>query len=334
MKRVVLFGPEDVRLEEANEPKPGPRDAVVRVHACGICGSDVGYVELGGLVGPGPEPLPLGHELAGIVEAVGAQVEGFAPGARVVVNPLGAGNAIGNGGAQGGFAPYLLVRNAADGGCLFHVPDEVPLDLAALSEPIGVGMNAVDQSAAQPGDKVVVFGAGPIGLASIASLRHRGVDDVVAVDLSPRRLELAAALGARETLAAGEQDVWTQLRALHGEESLYGMPCAGSDAYIEASGAAVVIPEIVANAKPNARLSVVAVHRSEVPVSFLFVMMKQLHIVGAMEYPDDYTRTLELLGSRDMSPMVTHRFPLDRFDEALGVARDPSAGGKVMIELA
>jgi threonine dehydrogenase-like Zn-dependent dehydrogenase len=276
--------------------------------------------------------MPLGHELAGTVEAVGAEVEGFAPGARVVVNPLAGGNAIGNGAPQGGFAPYLLVPNAAAGGALFDVPDEIPFDVAALAEPIGVGMNAVDQSGAQPGEKVVVFGAGPIGLTSVASLKHRGVDDIISIDLSARRLELARKLGAKQTLDAGKDDVWERLRELCGTESLYGMPCAGADAYIEASGAPV-IPEIVANAKPNARISVVALHRNDVPVNFMLVMMKQLHLVGAMEYPDDYTRTLELIRNRDMSPMVTHRFPLARFHDALDVARDPAAGGKIMIEL-
>ena len=91
------------------------------------------------------------------------------------------------------------------------------------------------------------------------------------------------------------------------------------------------VKEILSNAKPNARLSIVALHRSEVPVNFLLVMMKQLHLVGAMEYPDDYTLSLDVLSETDVSPMVTHRFPLERFDEALEVARDSSAGAKVMI---
>ncbi len=331
MQRVELFGPDDVRLVDVDEPVPGPRDAVVRVEACGICGSDIGYIKLGGLAGPTGEPMPLGHELAGTVHAVGAEVQGFTPGLRVVVNPLGAGNAIGNGGSTRGFAPYLLVSNAADGGCLFEVPADVPLRSAALAEPIGVGMNAVDQTGAQPGDKLVVFGAGPIGLTAVASARHMGIDDVVSVDLSTRRLDIARKLGARETIDAGSEDVWARLRELHGTELLYGMPCAGSDAYVEASGAPI-IPDIVGNAKPNATVSVVALHRSEVSVNFMLVMMKQLHIVGAMEYPDDYTRTLELLAARDMSPMATHHFPLEQFDEALAVARDPNAGGKIVVE--
>ena len=127
--------------------------------------------------------------------------------------------------------------------------------------------------------------------------------------------------------------MWERLRELHGIESLYGMPCAGADAYIEASGAPSVIPEIVANAKPDARVSIVALHRGEVPVSFLLVMMKQLHLVGAMEYPDDYTRTLELLSKRDLRPMLTHHFALEQFHEALAVAKNPAEGGKIMTDV-
>ena len=334
MKQVNVHGPEDVRLDEVPEPEPGPRDAVVRVRVCGICGTDLRYVRLGGLAGPTAAPMPLGHELAGVVEAVGAEVDDLTPGARVVLNPTAGRNMIGNGGREGGFAARLLVRDAASGGRLFRVPDALSDELAALTEPLGVGMNAVDRVEAKPGEKVAVFGAGPIGLAAIATLADRGVEDVVAVDLSPRRLEIARALGARATLDASSQDPWQQLRALHGEEPVLGAPMAGTDAYVEASGAGAVIAGVLQHAKGEARLSVVALHDEPRPVSFLLVMMKQLTIRGAMEYPEDYGAALALLSRRDLSPLISHRFPLEQFHDALAVARDPQAGGKVMIEMA
>lgn len=331
MKRVELHGPDDVRLVEVPVPEPGPRDAVIRVAACGICGSDVKYVRQGGLAGPARQPMPLGHELAGVVESVGAEVD-LSPGARVVLNPLGAGNMIGNGGAEGGFAPRLLVRNAAAGESLLVVPDDLSIEIAALAEPLGVGMNAVDQVEANPGDKVAVFGAGPIGLAAIASLRDRGIEDVVAIDLSSRRLDLAKQLGARATIHASGSDLWQTLRELHGTEPVLGAPMVATDCYVEASGAKAVLQQIPGQAKRNARVSIVALHYEEVPISFLLVMLKQLTLRGAMEYPEDYGRTLELLSRNDLSPMITHRFPLDRFHEGLEVARDPQLGGKVMID--
>jgi threonine dehydrogenase-like Zn-dependent dehydrogenase len=164
-------------------------------------------------------------------------------------------------------------------------------------------------------------------------LRDRGVEDVVAVDLSPRRLEIARALGARATIDAGSEDPWQRLRALHGESPVLGAKMLGSDAYVEASGAADVITQIVQQAKALARLSVVALHSQEIPVNFLLVMIKQLTIRGAMEYPEDFEDSLGLLARWDLSPMISHHFPLERFADALAVARDPRAGGKVLIDL-
>ncbi len=322
-----------MRLDEVPEPQLGPRDALLRVAACGICGTDLGYIRVGGVMAPTRRPLALGHELAGVVEALGSEVRGLSVGARVALHPGAAGNAIGNGGSEGGFAPRLLVRNAADGKSLFALPDALPFEHAALAEPLGVGMNAVDRTEAKPGEKAVVFGAGPIGLAAVAALRDRGVSDVISVDLSDHRLALARKLGARETLNAGSDDVWAGIRRHHGESPVLGAPMAATDVYVEASGVGSVIQAILNHAKSEARLSVVALHRSEVPVSFLLVLMKQLTIRGAMEYPADFGRAIELLSRVDLSAMITHRFPLARFGDALGVARDANVAGKVMIEM-
>ena len=329
MKQVNIHGPGKVQLDDADQREPGPRDAVVRVAACGVCGTDVRYVRMGGLT----RPMPIGHELSGVIESTGAEVADLAPGTRVVLNPTASANMIGNGGPEGGFTQQLLVRNAADGGCLFPIPDDLPMHLAALTEPLGVGMNAVDRSDVTSDDRVAVFGAGPIGLSAIATLRDRGISDVVAIDLSPRRLELATALGARATINASEQDPWVELKKLHGEEPLMGMPMAGTDVFIEASGAGKVITDVLQSSKAESRLTVVALHEQPVNVSFLWVMMKQLTIRGAMEYPADYTDAIELLRRWDLSPMITHRFPLERIGEAIEVATDPSAGGKVMVDI-
>jgi len=338
MIQVRIHGPDDVRLDEVPEPRPGPRDAVVRVAACGICGSDLGYVRLGGLVGPTREPMPIGHELAGVVEAVGSEVSGLAPGDRVALNPSQreGGPVIGNGGPEGGFAPLLLVRDVGGGrrpSRLHALPADMPFEIAALAEPLGVGMNAVDKLRVEPGEKAVVFGAGPVGLSAVASLRDQGVRDIVSVDLSARRLALARELGARATLDAGKLDVWKGLRELHGEVDFMGMPVPASHAYVEASGAASVIPQVIGNARRGARLSVVALHRAPIEVSFLLVLMRELQITGAMEYPEDFARSLAVLAKHDLGPMITHRFPLERFHEGLAVARDAGRAGKVMIQI-
>ena len=147
MLQVRIHGPDDVRLDDVPEPEPGPRDVVLRVASCGICGSDLGYVRLGGVAGPTREPMPLGHELAGFIEAVGSEVRGFEPGERVALDPNGPKGAatIGNGAGEGGFAPLLLVRDAVGEGQparLHKLPDGMSFEIAALAEPLGVGTSA------------------------------------------------------------------------------------------------------------------------------------------------------------------------------------------------
>lgn len=334
MIRAQIHGPDDWRLDEVPEPTCGPADVILEVAACGICGSDVGYAKLGGLAGPTREPMALGHELAGRVSEIGTDVEGFAVGDRVALNPTAAGYSIGNGGPEGGFCRRLLVRGAQRGGNLFSIPDEMSFEIAALAEPLGVGMNAVDRVNVQPGERVAVFGAGPIGLAAIATLIDRGIEDIVSIDLSDTRLEVARALGAPHTINPRRGDAFEGLQDRHGSVSFYGFDSPQTDVYIEASGAGPVLSQIIERAQAGSRVSIVALHRQPIEVNFMTVMMKQMTIQGAMEYPKRFETMIELLGRRDLSAMITHRFPLDAFDEAFRVAQSPSAGAKVMIEVA
>lgn len=330
--QVQIHAPNELRLDRVPTPAAGPRDAVVRVAACGICGSDLGYLKLGGVAGPTDIPMPIGHEFSGVVESVGTEVSGIAPGDRVVVDPQAADNRIGNGGSEGAFTRRLLVRNASEDRCLIPIPDNLSFEMAALAEPLGVGMQAVNRSRARAGEKAVVFGAGPIGLAAVATLRYRGVEDVVAVDLSDTRLEVARKLGARETVNPARDRVGQRIRDIQGTSLVMGAPMADTDLYIEASGAPAVLPQIVRRAKFGARVVVVALHREEIAMNFLLVMMKELELLGSIAQPPDWNDMIEMLEEVDLSAMITHRFPLDRFGEALAVAQDADAGAKVMID--
>ena len=333
MRQVRVHGPDDVRVDEVDPPAPGPRDAVVRVAACGICGSDLSYIRMGGMAGPGPEPLCLGHEMAGVVDWVGAEVDRVRVGDRVVVEP---GNErlgrIGGGGPEGGLTPELLVREA-DSGLLHPVPDALPLEVAAFAEPLAVGMHAVEQADVQPGDGVAVFGCGPIGLAAIATLLDRGHERVVGIDLRPARLALAEGLGAQATLDPGRVDVWDELARLHGTTPFMFGPTPATAAFIEASGSAQVLQQILERGRVGGRLSVVALHYAPVPTSFLMVLMKEFTVRGSMEYPARFADSIDLLARRDLSELITHRFPLDHFDDALAVLQGSKDSGKVMITL-
>ena len=334
MKLARIHAPGKVQLDEVPEPTAGPDDVILDVAACGICGSDVGYVKLGGVQGPSPEPMPIGHELAGTVSFVGSNCESrVAVGDRVALHPGAGGAGLGNGGPEGGFTRKLLVRGAAQGGSLFPIPDSMPFEIAALAEPLGVGMHAVDQADIQPEDKIAVLGAGPIGLSAIATLADRGYDDVVSIDLSDTRLEVARKLGAGHTINPGRQDLWEALGEIHGTDKLYWMDVVGTNVFIEATGVGPLLANVVERCAPETRISVVALHRSPVPIDFMNVLTKQITLRGPIEYPDRYEEMIELLDRRDLSAMITHRFPLNNFLEAFEIARSPDAGAKIMIEI-
>ncbi len=330
MKQIRVHGPNDVRLDDVEPASPGPRDAVVRVAACGICGSDVSYIHMGGLT---KGPMCLGHECAGIVVWVGAEVAGASVGDRVIVHTDGGDTgSLGSGAREGALTHELLVRDAARGR-LYRVPDGMPLRTAALAEPLGVGMQAVNQAAVSAGEKVAVFGCGPIGLMAIATLLDRGIHEVVAIDLSPTRLALAQQLGVQAVLNPTTDDVWAELARLHGSVPFRFGPTPGTDVFIEASGASRVIGEVIQNGRFGGRLSVVALHFEPVPTSYLTVLMKQFHIVGSIEYPTRFEDTIELLGRRDLSPLITHEFPLEQFHDGLALLEGSKDCGKVMITM-
>lgn len=331
MKQVMLHGANDWRLDDIDEPEPGPRDALVRVAACGICGTDVSYIHLGLIPG---HPIPMGHEMAGVVHWLGDEVEGLAVGDRVVVCPSDAGGGpLGTGGPQGGLTPVLHVPEAANGRRLFKVPDGLPLTTAALAEPLAVGMQAVNQSEAKPGDKVAVFGCGPIGLLALATLADRGVEDVVAIDLSPARLALAEEMGAAHVLDPTEVDVWAELARIHGTAPFMFGPTPATDIYIEASGADSVIGDVLQNGRVDGRLVVVALHYRPVETNYVNLLMKQFTIRGSMEYPERFEDAIDLLQRRDLSGLITHQLPLDAFGDGLAVLEGSKDCGKVMITI-
>ncbi len=334
MKQIRIHGPDDVRLDDIDPPDPGPRDIVLQVAACGICGSDVSWVHMGGLAGPSGQPMPLGHELAGIVDSVGADVEDITVGDRVIVYP-GAGDhgRIGSGGPVGGLTPSLLLREARLGQRVFRVPDGVALTVAALAEPLAVGMQAVNRADVAPGDKVAVFGCGPVGLMAIATLIDRGVHEVVAIDLSPLRLALAESLGAQAVLDPATVDVWAELARLHGTAPFMFGSTPATDAFIEASGADQVIGDILQNGRVGGRMSVVALHYRPVPTSFLLLLMKQFTIRGSMEYPPRFEDAIELLERRDLSGLITHQLSLEEFHQGLRLLEGSKDCGKVMITM-
>ena len=336
MPLVQIHRVDDVRLDRVPEPEHAADDVLVRVAACGICGSDLGYIAMGGLTPPG-QPMPLGHELSGVVAAVGANVTHLEIGQRVVVNPTANGTDIGNGGPEGGFAPLLRVTGVAQHpASVLPLPDHIGFHHGALVEPLAVAMHGVNQSGIQPGQSAMVFGAGPIGLCTVIVLRYFGVENIVVADQSPHRLDIARQLGASSTCNVKQQNLNELLRQEQGEELHYGMPVAGTDVYIEATGVGAVLEQAITLARPGARIVVVGVHKAPIQLNPLDLLIKELHLVGSMAYPDEFPAVIDMLtsGTVDVSALISHQFELKDFLQALAVARDPQRAAKVMITIA
>jgi threonine dehydrogenase-like Zn-dependent dehydrogenase len=333
MRVLNIHGVNDVRLDPVDPPRLGSKDVVVKVKACGICGSDLTYIKIGGILRPPGGTTPIGHEAAGDVIAVGDDVSGVAVGQRVVINPMMTPSHIGSGGPEGAFTEELLVRDARVGDSLLPIPDDLPYEVAALTEPLAVALHGVNRAQAKPGDKVVVFGCGPIGLGMVLWLVDRGVTDVVALDLAPERLERAKALGARAAFDPTREDLRARLLELHGSAQLFNREAVGTDAFIDAAGAPNILSDVVNIAKYQSRMVVTAAYMKPVPLDLGAMLTTEMTITTAVGYPDEMPDVIAALPRlRDkVSALISHRFPFDKVIEALGVAGTPGSA-KVMIE--
>ena len=254
-----------VSLDDYQRPQAGAKDVVVKMKACGICGSDLSYIKNGGIPGPG-KPTPLGHEGAGEVIEVGNEVEGLAVGQAVIVNPMNTPSFIGSGGPEGAFTEELLVRDARLGDSVLPIPDGIPYDIAAMCEPLAVAMHGVNRAEAKAGDKVAIFGCGPIGLGMVMWAVDRGCQDVIALDLSEDRLERARALGAH-TINPANEDVQARIKEIHGSHTYFNRERADTDAFIDAAGAPSILADVVAIAKRHARHVITAAYMKPIELA-------------------------------------------------------------------
>jgi (R,R)-butanediol dehydrogenase/meso-butanediol dehydrogenase/diacetyl reductase len=338
MKSVKTGAENEIDVVDVERPTPGSRDALVRMRACGICGTDTFFLHLGGtpLGGGGSmRSLPLGHEPAGEIVEIGAEVRGVAVGDRVVVNPQGVPSGIiGCGGAHGAMSEYLLIEEAEAGRNLAVFPDHVPFDVAALNEPMAVARHCVNRSEAKPADKVVVFGAGPIGLGATIWLKLRGVEHVVVADVIPERLETALAVGADAVVNSAEENVTERLTELHGQAAnALGQPRAGTDLYIDAAGAPAVFQAVVDSAKWGARMVMVAVQKKSDAIDLGGMLRSELTLIASQGYPTEiFEVTAELAEHHErFAKLISHRVPFSEAERAFGLAMTPGAAEKVVV---
>lgn len=333
MKASVVTGPGKAEVLDAERPTVGPTDVLVRMRACGICGSDAFYISIGGLP-PRQGHTPLGHEPAGEIAEVGEQVSGLAIGDHVVINPMAAPSGIiGNGGPSGALADYLLIENAVRGTSLEVIPDHIPFEVAALNEPMAVARHGANRCRPKPSDKVVVFGAGPIGLGATLAFKSLGVSHVVVVDLLPGRLDKALQIGADAVINSAGEDVVARLIELHGAgESMYPGK-AGTNIYLDAAGVPAVVDTALAAAQRGATVGIVGVHKEPVPVDLINVMSNEITLLGSMGYPDEiFEVTKDLVANWEKYALiVSHTIGFGDVGEALELAQTPGAADKVVV---
>lgn len=333
MRVLNIHGVDDVRLDPIEPPRAGKSDVVIKVKACGVCGSDLSYVKIGGIHRKPGGVTPIGHEAAGEIVVVGSDVKGVRVGQRVVINPMMTPSYIGSGGPEGAFTEELLVRDARVGDSLLPIPDDLPYEVAALTEPLAVALHGVNRAQAKAGDKVVVFGCGPIGLGMVVWLVDRGVTDVVALDLSDERLERAKALGARAVINPSRDNVRARLLELHGSARVFSREAVGTDAYIDAAGAPTILSDVINMAKYQSRLVVTAAYMKPVEINLGTMLTTEMTITTAVGYPNEMPDVIAALPRlRDkVATLISHRYPFDRIIDAFAMAGSPQSA-KVMVE--
>jgi len=352
MRASVLRG-RTLATETLPDPVPGGGQVLVKTLACGICGSDLHLVEHGASLTPdGSQSLDLergvvlGHEFcAEVLEHGPGTSQRLKPGTRVCSLPVTFGPAgfaaVGySNDFPGGFAERMLLSEML----LLEVPNGLPTEHAALTEPMAVGLHAVAKARLEPDDVPLVIGCGPVGLAVIAALRLRGAAPILAADFSPRRRELALHCGAEIAIDPGERSpytCWREVAAPPGVDPdsplvLLGLgPRVRPGVIFECVGVPGVIDQVIAGAPRAARIVVVGVCMQQDHFQPSRAVVKELNLQFVLGYtPDEFARTLRHLaeGDIDVAPLVTARVGLDDIAGAFRELGSPERHAKILAE--
>lgn len=335
---VVAYAARDLRIEDVPLVPPAADQAVVQIRYGGICGSDLHYWQHGA-AGESilKAPMVLGHEIVGVVAQAAADGSGPGVGTPVAVHPATPGP---------GAARYPADRPNLSPGCTYlgsaaqyphtdgafrryatlpsrmlrELPAGLDLRTAALIEPASVAWHAVARAGEVVGKTALVIGCGPIGALAVAVLRRAGAATIVAVDVHPRPLEIAAAVGADRVLQAGDAEAITDVEA---------------DVVIESSGSHHGLASAIKGAARGGRVVMVGLLPSgPQPVHISLAITRELELVGSFRFNDEITDVIGALadGSLRIGPVITHEFPLEQGLEAFEVARNSAVSGKVLLD--
>ncbi|MDP9365592.1 MAG: zinc-dependent alcohol dehydrogenase family protein [Chloroflexota bacterium] len=331
MRAVIVEAPGDVRVDTVPDPEPRPDEAIVRVAACGICGTDVHIID-----GEFPltrYPIIPGHEFAGEVVAVGEGVTGFAVGDRVGVDPTincgkcyycqrGQGNlcenlnSVGVVARPGGFAECVAVPERT----LYALPDAMPFSAGALIEPLSCVVRGFHRLQPQVGESYLVYGAGPIGLLNAQVARYNGAGLVALLDINPSRQARARQFGF-EVVGATLDEVREHAPR-------------GFDNVIEATGVTKVAEIAIDAVKRRGKLLLFGVCPPGEKAAYdaFKIYNEEITILGSMAVLNSYGPAIDVLnaGAVDVEQMVSHTLPLEEFPQAVELFRGGS-GLKIQI---
>ncbi|WP_295818757.1 NAD(P)-dependent alcohol dehydrogenase [uncultured Deinococcus sp.] len=350
-KTSVLTGHRTLEWEARDIRDPGPHEVRVRVRRIGVCGSDVHYYthgRIGNFVVKGP--LVLGHEVSGVVDAVGEGVTRVKPGDRVALEPgvpcrrctyckTGAYNLcpdmtfMATPPVDGALSEYVTWPDDF----VFPVPQSVSDDAAALLEPLAVGVWAVRKGDVRPGHSVAVLGAGPIGCTTIMAAKAAGATTIVAVDLEDFRLDLARHVGATHTFNARSGDALAFIRELGARRDGLPLSHGGVDVAFETAGSLPTTRLTIAAPKPGGVAVLVGLPADpEVSLDIVSAASREVTLRGVFRYANCYPAAVELVasGAVNLDALVTHRYPFDQTPEAFDFAdREKKTSMKVMIDV-
>lgn len=323
MIAITNTGPSQVELRDLPMPEPGPGQVRIRTRACGICHLDLKMIA--GWPRTGYPAIP-GHEWAGVVDALGDDVDEAWLGEPVVAENLQEDGSEVGFERPGGFAEYFLTEARG----LYRLPWGFPFDLATLIEPLAVSVRAIRRLGAPQGSRVLVLGDGPLGLMALLLLRAHKMDEVLVVGGVPDRLALASELGAEDVYnfhQAGEEDLAVAVRT-----ELGGL----FDFVVEASGSPLAAETALRVARPGGRVLVFGDYEdARLDFPWNFILHQELEILGSNASAAAWPEALQLAvdGVLPLKRLISHRIPIRDFARGLELTRTHREGAvKVVLE--
>ena len=325
MRASFLNSPGEVELRDIEMPALQADQVLIRVAAVGVCGSDVHYYQHG-KIGPYvvDHPLILGHELSGTITAVGSDIPASRIGSRVAVEPqrpcrvceqckAGRYNLCprmefyATPPVQGAFCEYVAIQSDF----AFDIPDNVSFEAAALIEPLSVGIWAAQRAQIQLGSRVLIAGAGPIGLIMAQVTKVFGAAEIIITDVNEERRNFALQNGATVGLDPRTDDI----------EGL------AVDVFIDASGVAAAVSQGIKAVGPAGRAILVGMGNDDVMLPVSHIQNNEIWVSGVFRYANTWPLGIRLVstGQVDLDLLVTHTFGLDKVEEALNSGKLPGA---------